>query len=79
MHNQLPLTAKWEHILSVYKWDKSNVVHLFYKLTDAHLATVAQDTIKVSLAPQVMSHTVGASLTSVASQGKERCCSFIVL
>jgi len=35
--------------------------------------------MKVSLAAQVMSHTVGASLTSVASQGKERCSSFIVL
>ena len=79
MHNQLPFTAKWEDILNVYEWDKSNVVRLFYKLTDAHLAPVAQDALKVSLAAQVMSHTVGASLTSVASQGKESFSSFIVL
>jgi len=78
MHNQLPVTAKWEHILNVYQWDKSNVVHLFYKLTNAHLAPVAQDAMKVSLAAQVMSHTVGASLTSVASQGKE-CCSYFIV
>ena len=46
MHNQLTLTAKWEHILNVYEWDKSNVVCLFYKLTDAYLAPVAQDARK---------------------------------
>jgi len=79
MPTQLPLTAKWEHILNVYKWDKYNVVRLFYKLTDAHLAPVAQDTMKVSLAAQVMIHTVGASLCSLASQAKEHCSAFIVL
>jgi len=79
VHNQLPVTAEWEHILNVYQWDKNNVVRLFYKLTDAHLAPVAQDAMKVNLAAQVMSHTVGASLSSVASQGKEHCSSFIVL
>jgi len=67
VHNQLLITAKWEPILNVYQWDKSNIVRLFYKLTDAHLALVAQDAMIVSLAAQVMSHTVGASLTSVAS------------
>jgi hypothetical protein len=29
MPSQLPVTAKWEHILNVYKWDKN--VRLFYK------------------------------------------------
>jgi hypothetical protein len=79
MHNQLPVTAKWKHILNVYKWDKQNVVCLFYKLTDAHLAPVGQDAMKVSLAAQVMSHIVGASLNSFVSQGKEHCSAFIVL
>ena len=79
MHDQLPVTAKWEHILNVYEWDKKNIVHLFCKLTDAHLAPVAQGAKKVSLAAQVMSHTVGASLNSLASQGKEHCSAFIVL
>ena len=46
--------------------------------TDAHLAPVAQDAMKISLAAQVMSHTVGASLNSVASQGIEHCSAFIV-
>jgi len=79
IHNQRPVTAKWEHILNVYQLDKSNIVRLFYKLTDAHLAPVAQDAMKVSLAAQVMSHTVGASLNGLASQGKEHRSSFIVL
>ena len=35
MHNQLPVTAKWEHILNVYKWDKYSIVRLFNKLNDA--------------------------------------------
>ena len=79
MHNQLPNTAKWEHILNVYQWDKKNIVRLLYKLTDAHLATVAQDATKVSLVAQVMSHTAGASLNSLACQGKEHHSSVIVL
>jgi hypothetical protein len=70
MQNQLPVTAKWEQILNVNKWDKQNIVCLFYKLTDVHLAPVAQDAMKVSLAAQMMSHTVGAGLNSIASQGK---------
>jgi hypothetical protein len=50
-----------------------------YKLTDAHLTLLAQNAMKVSLAAQVMSHTVGATLNAVASQGKEHCSVFIVL
>jgi hypothetical protein len=51
-----------------FKWDKQKIV-LFYKLTDAYLAPVAQDAMKVSLAAKVVSHTVAAGLNSVASQG----------
>ena len=25
MHNQIPVTAKWEHISNVYEWDKQNI------------------------------------------------------
>jgi hypothetical protein len=79
MGNQLPVVAKWEHILNVRKWDKGNIVHLLYKLTDAHLCPTAQCTMKVSLAAQVMSHTVAASLNATASKGKEHCSAFFVL
>jgi hypothetical protein len=79
MPGQLPVTAKWEHIVNVYKSDKQNIVRICYKLTKAHVEPVAQDAMKVSLAAQVMSHTVGAGLNSVASQGKKHCSAFIVL
>jgi hypothetical protein len=56
-----------------------NIVRACYKLTDAHLILLAQNAMKVSLAAQVMSHTVGATLNAVASQGKEHCSVYIVL
>jgi hypothetical protein len=39
--NQLPVIAKWEHILNVYKFDKPHEIRLLYKLTDTHLNPVA--------------------------------------
>ena len=78
IHNRRFVTAKWQHILNVYKWDKQKIVRLLYKLTDAHLAPVAQDAMKVSLAAQVLSHNVGATLNSVSSEGKEHCSAFTV-
>jgi hypothetical protein len=48
MHNQLPVSAKRECILNVHKWDKQNIVCLFYKLTDAHLSPVAEDAMKAA-------------------------------
>jgi hypothetical protein len=38
-----PVIAKWEHISNVYKWDKQKIVRLLYKLSDVHLAPVAQE------------------------------------
>jgi len=55
----------------VYEWDKQNIARSCYKLTSAHLDPVAQDAMKVSLAAQVMSHIVGATLNTVASKGNE--------
>jgi len=58
MHNQLPVTAMWEHILNVYIWDKQNIVCLFYKLTDAYFSPAAQYAMKFGLVAQVKSNTV---------------------
>ena len=44
-----------------------------YKLTDTHLAPVTQCAMKVSLAAQVISHTVAAGVYSLVSYGKEHC------
>jgi hypothetical protein len=79
MGSQFPPAAKREHILNVYNWHIGNIVRLLYKFTDAHMFPAAQCAMKVSLAPQVMSHAVAASLSAAASGGKEHCSAFIVL
>jgi hypothetical protein len=79
MHNQGPVTAKWEHISNVYRLDQLNLVRSLCKLTEDHLKPAAQHAMKVSLAAQVMSHTVAATLNAVVSEVKEHCSAFIVL
>jgi hypothetical protein len=74
--NQLPVIAKWEHILKLYELDKPNRFCLLYKLTDTRLNPVAQSVMKVSLAAQVMSHTVAAGLNTLVSTGKKQCAAF---
>jgi hypothetical protein len=60
--NQLPVTAKREHILKLYELDKPRLFCQLYKLTDTHLSLTAQSAMKVNVAAQIMSHTVAASL-----------------
>jgi hypothetical protein len=50
--------AKWEHIEKVYKHDKHGMIHTLYKLSDTHPGPVSHFAMKVSLAAQMMSHTV---------------------
>jgi hypothetical protein len=45
--SQLPVIAKWEHILRVYELDKARLFHQLYKLTDTHLNPTAQTAMKV--------------------------------
>jgi hypothetical protein len=40
--NQLPLFAKWDHILKLYELDKLSRFCLLYKLSHTHLSPVAQ-------------------------------------
>ena len=72
LDSQLPVTAKWEHIGKLYKCDKPFMIHSLYKLTDTHLAPVTQCAMKVSLAAEVMSHTVAAGIYSLVCYGKEQ-------
>jgi len=65
--------AKWEHIEKLYEQGKNFMICRLYKLTDDNLAPVTQCAMKVSLAAQVMSHTVAAAIYSVVSYGKEQC------
>ena len=70
--SQLPVIAKWGHIKKLYEQDKLFVIRRLVKLTDDHLAPVVRCAMKVSLAAQVMSHTVAAALYTEASCGKEQ-------
>jgi len=71
--SQLPVIAKCGHIKKIYEQDKLFVIRRLVKLTDDHLAPVSWCAMKVSLAAQVMSHTVAAALYTEASCGKEQC------
>jgi hypothetical protein len=62
LDSQLPAVAKWEHIQKLYKWGKKIVISRLYKLPDTHMAPVNQCAMKVSLAAQVMSHTVATAI-----------------
>jgi len=73
LDSQLPVIAKWEHIEKLYKRDKPFMIRSLYKLTDTHLAPVTLCVMKVSLAAQVMSHTVAAGIYSLVSSRKEQC------
>ena len=73
MGSQLSVIAKWEHIKKLYEQDRLFVIRRLAKLTDDHLAPVAQCAMKVSLAAQVMSYTVAAALYTEATCGKEQC------
>jgi hypothetical protein len=68
--NQLPVVAKWDHILKLYELDKPIPFHQLYKLIDAHLNPTGQSTAKVNLAAQGMSHTVAASLNALVATDK---------
>jgi hypothetical protein len=71
LDSQLPVIAKWEHIEKLYKHDRDFMINMLYKLTDTHLS--AQCAMKVSLAAQVMSHTVAVGIYTLVSYGKEQC------
>jgi hypothetical protein len=73
LDSQLPVIAKWEHIVKLYKHDKHLLIRMLYKLTKTHLDPVTQCAMKVSLAAQVMSHTVAAGIYTLVSYGKEQC------
>ena len=73
LDSQLPVTAKWKHIEKLYKHDRDCMIRMLFKLKDTHTAPVTQCAMKVSLATQVMSHTVAAGIYTQVSYGKEQC------
>jgi hypothetical protein len=71
LDSQLPVIAKWEHIVKLY--EKHFLIHSMEKLTDDHLTPTTQCAMKMSLAAQVMSHTVATSIYTTVSYGEEQC------
>ena len=72
LDSQLPAIAKWKHI-NIYEQEKHFLYRSMYKLTDDHLAPATQCAMKVSLAAQVMSHTVAATIYNRVACGKGQC------
>ncbi|PNF31489.1 hypothetical protein B7P43_G00752 [Cryptotermes secundus] len=67
---QLPVVAKWDHILKLYEIDKTRPFCQLYRLTDTHLNPTAQSSMNVRLAARVMSRTVAASLNVLVATGE---------
>jgi hypothetical protein len=61
--NQLPVIAKWELMLKLYELDKPTVSSAVQ--CNSHLNLTGDSIMKASLAAQVMSHTVAASLNAL--------------
>lgn len=63
--------ASWKHITDVYKRDKiAAPYHMLPKLTDAHLNPTFHQKMNVSMAAQVLSHTVSAAIMKDIRCGK---------
>jgi hypothetical protein len=52
--NQLPVIAKWDHILKLYEFHEPRPFRQLHKLTDTHHNPTAHSAMNVSLAGQVM-------------------------
>ena len=72
LESLLPVIAKREQTEKLYKPENHFMIHMLYKLTDIHLAPVTQCAMILSLASQVMSHTVAAGIFALLSYGKEQ-------
>jgi hypothetical protein len=59
--------------LKLYEVDKHNVYRLLPKVTERHMKPGAQSVMKVSVAAQVMSSTVAATINALVTVGKDNC------
>ena len=69
---QLTGTAQWDVMLKLYEVEKCNVYRLLPKVTERHIQHGGQDTMKVSLAAQVMNSTVAAVVNTLGIVGKNK-------
>jgi hypothetical protein len=57
-------------MLKLYEVEKRIVYRLLPKVTERHTQHVGQNTMKVSLAAQIMNSTVTAAINTVGTEGK---------
>lgn len=63
-------TAKWDDIVKLYEHDKRCVYRLLPRVTDSHMNTAGQSSMKVNLAAQLMSSSVAAGINLLMVAGK---------
>jgi hypothetical protein len=74
--NQLPVIAKWEHILKLYELDKPRPFRQLYKLTDTHLNPTAHSAMKVSVVSQIMRHFIILAILFCSVLNLRKCIHF---
>lgn len=68
----------WDHILKLFSAKKGNILRKSYKLTAQHVHPDSYSCMKVPLAAQVMSNTVGTDLKSQNWDGTSETVNFIL-
>jgi hypothetical protein len=63
-------TAQWDGILRLYEVEKRNLYRLLPTVTERHIQHGSHNTIKVSLAAQIMNSTVAPAINTLVTVGK---------
>jgi hypothetical protein len=69
---RLTCTAMWDSVLKF----RNAICHLLPRVTERHIKPSDQDTLKVSLAAQVLCSTVAAAISTLVTVGKDNCTEF---
>jgi hypothetical protein len=67
---QLTGTAQWDVILKLYEVEKRNMYRLLPKVAERHIQHGSQNTMKVSLAAQIMNSAVAPAINTLVTVGK---------
>ncbi|PAA89251.1 hypothetical protein BOX15_Mlig012677g1 [Macrostomum lignano] len=57
--------AKWQHVVDFFEADRSRSLRLASQLTDAHIALPLGQKMRVSIAAQVLSHSVASGMQTL--------------
>ena len=63
-------TVQWDGMLKLYEVERDNLYHLLPSVTERHIQHGGHNTMKVSLAAQVMNSTVAAAINTLVTVGK---------